>query len=513
MSKTEDHMELSNSKFINNNSSLVGQKEMLSNKRKNPELKFRIENSKDKVSTKHENDNSDSDSMSETNTQNIKSKRKQNKWSKKEDELLTSLVKEFDGAWTKISSCMIKRTPIQCLQRWTNILKPGLVKGHWSEEEDELLKKWVNSQKILDFTKCNDIIKGRSGKQCKERWLNVLNPEIVKGNWSKEEDYLIFKLFSKYGGKWNNFTIFFNGSRSENMIKNRFYSSIRRFATCAKKAGNFNLDETTMANAILKGLIELIMTKMNFKTEEELENYNKNVLKLDRLIEQNEDHSKKKEVHKETVNEKSGVKKERNDQLNFENLDFYSNLDYDKYIQTKNFLANNFNNFNFNEENADMCSINTDKNYSHLNSPIRYDFNNNASQENLHENTIEELENKIINFCNENNETNLNLQDETTIDISKNINNYLKKMEGQGSYNANYSNQTNNYETELTHEKNEKDLNSLKDNITNKSTNMHNSSSNLSENQSIDVVLNQLEELEKLIHRTKMQLLTKIGMN
>ena len=69
-----------------------------------------------------------------------------------------------------------------------------------------------------------------------------------------------------------------------------------------------------------------------------------------------------------------------------------------------------------------MCSINTDKNYSHLNSPIRYDFNNNASQENLHENTIEELENKILNFCNENNETNLNLQDETTIDI------YMIKM-------------------------------------------------------------------------------------
>ena len=138
MSKTEDHMELSNSKFIINNSSLLEQKEMLRNKRKNPELKFRIENSKDKVSTHHENDNSESDSISETNTQNIKSKRKQNKWSKKEDELLTSLVKEFDGAWTKISSCMIKRTPIQCLQRWTNILKPGLVKGHWSEEEDEL---------------------------------------------------------------------------------------------------------------------------------------------------------------------------------------------------------------------------------------------------------------------------------------------------------------------------------------------------------------------------------------
>jgi hypothetical protein len=28
----------------------------------------------------------------------------------------------------------------QCQQRWNKVLKPGLVKGHWSEEEDAILK-------------------------------------------------------------------------------------------------------------------------------------------------------------------------------------------------------------------------------------------------------------------------------------------------------------------------------------------------------------------------------------
>lgn len=516
MFKIEDDMEISKDKITNGRARDSLKSDLLNNKRKNPELKFRIENSKDKSCDNI--DQSQSDSISETNTQVNKSKRKQNKWTKKEDELLKNLVKEFDGAWTKISSCMIKRTPIQCLQRWTNILKPGLVKGHWSEEEDEILKKWVSSQKNLDFTKCNDIIKGRSGKQCKERWLNVLNPDIVKGNWTKEEDYIIFKLYSKYGGKWNNFTAFFNGSRSENMIKNRFYSSIRRFTTCAKKSGAVNLDEVEISNSILKGLVELIMDKMNFNSMKELENYDKNVLKLDRLIEFNDEHNlnnshKKKEISKEKINEQSKFKSEKIQDIDFDNLEF-CNLDYDKYIQTKNFLTNNVNNLNFNDEFAEICSVNTDKNYSHMNSPLRYDFNNN-NQDNLHENTIEELESKIMNFCNENEcDKNLNLNDETTMDISKNIENYLKKIDDNKKVQDSITEQlnlTNSVKAE-TCDKNKSDLMSLKDNITNNSTNFP-ISSYLSENQSIDVVLNQLEELERLIHKTKMQLLNKIGTN
>ena len=46
---------------------------------------------------------------------------------------------------------MQTRTPIQCLHRWTKILKPGLVKGHWTPEEDKLLMEYVDtlSAKLL----------------------------------------------------------------------------------------------------------------------------------------------------------------------------------------------------------------------------------------------------------------------------------------------------------------------------------------------------------------------------
>lgn len=77
------------------------------------------------------------------------------------------------------------------------------------------------------WSKCSNIIKGRSGKQCRERWFNTLNPEVKKGNWNPEEDYKIFVLFEKFGSKWSKIASFFKG-RTENSIKNRFYSTLRR---------------------------------------------------------------------------------------------------------------------------------------------------------------------------------------------------------------------------------------------------------------------------------------------
>ena len=33
------------------------------------------------------------------------------------------------------------------------------------------------------------------------RWQKVLNPELVKGPWTKEEDELVVKLVHQYGPK------------------------------------------------------------------------------------------------------------------------------------------------------------------------------------------------------------------------------------------------------------------------------------------------------------------------
>lgn len=103
----------------------------------------------------------------------------------------------------------------------------SLRKGPWSTEEDAILLDWVKLNGANKWTECSKKIRGRSGKQCRERWVNILNPSVKKGNWSEEEQDRIFDGLVKSLGSWSSLAKKLPG-RTENSIKNYFYSSIRR---------------------------------------------------------------------------------------------------------------------------------------------------------------------------------------------------------------------------------------------------------------------------------------------
>ena len=150
------------------------------------------------------------------------------KWTDHEDQLLKLAIREYgEKQWRLIAEKVYGRSPIQCLHRWSKILKPGLVKGPWSAHEDLLLKQWVDTQGPQKWSLCAKNIIGRSGKQCRERWFNILNPDVRKGEWKQEEDALIFQMFQTCGPKWTMIAGYLEG-RTENSIKNRFYSTIRK---------------------------------------------------------------------------------------------------------------------------------------------------------------------------------------------------------------------------------------------------------------------------------------------
>ena len=124
--------------------------------------------------------------------------------------------------------------------------KIDLKKGQWSYQEDKLLKQWVKLNGPKDWEACGRFIHGRKGKQCREHWNNCLNPELKKGCWSPEEDFLIMFFYEKCKGSWKKIVPLFQG-RIENSIKNRFYSQLRKYAT-----KNFERSERKKMKARIK---------------------------------------------------------------------------------------------------------------------------------------------------------------------------------------------------------------------------------------------------------------------
>jgi len=43
----------------------------------------------------------------------------------------------------------------------------------------------------------------RSGKQCRERWVNHLQPDIRKEVWTTEEEELLVHAHSTFGNRWS----------------------------------------------------------------------------------------------------------------------------------------------------------------------------------------------------------------------------------------------------------------------------------------------------------------------
>jgi len=134
----------------------------------------------------------------------LQQQKKGKKWQAEEDALLRSAIQVLgDKKWRLIAQHVPGRTSVQCLHRWTKILKPGLIKGPWSPDEDLVLREWVEAHGPKAWAKCAQVIKGRNGKQCRERWNNALNPSLTRGNWTYEEDVQIFNLYYQYGPKWS----------------------------------------------------------------------------------------------------------------------------------------------------------------------------------------------------------------------------------------------------------------------------------------------------------------------
>lgn len=79
--------------------------------------------------------------------------------------------------------------------------KEGLQKGPWSLSEDAQLIRLVSEIGARNWSAIAMHMKGREAKQCRDRWQHHLCPGIKKGPWTQEEDELILTLRLEMGQK------------------------------------------------------------------------------------------------------------------------------------------------------------------------------------------------------------------------------------------------------------------------------------------------------------------------
>ncbi|KAM3128385.1 hypothetical protein pb186bvf_019513 [Paramecium bursaria] len=181
----------------------------------------------------------------------LKSNSQTQRWNKEESKLYTwIMVKLFvqqqfsfkdipKYIWDQVSH-YLNKSPLQLEKKWQEYTISSV--NHfipWSREEDNVLNQLVNCHQQFR-TKISWSLIGnefneqihvtfRTGKKCRDRWLNVLDTSISKKSWKDQDTQQLLQYVSTFGKKW--FKIAGLMQRTENLVKNKYYGLIKKYKT------------------------------------------------------------------------------------------------------------------------------------------------------------------------------------------------------------------------------------------------------------------------------------------
>ncbi len=350
---------------------------------------------------------------------------KPNFWTEEEDKILKEKAEEFNYKnWNSIADFIPGRTSIQCSARYRRI-RPGLIKGAWDKEEDNKLlllyekygKNWAAISKEMPH---------RTGKQIRDRFLNSLDSKFERGKFTEEEDQAIIKYYKIYGNSWAKIAKKLK-TRTGDMVKNRFYSSLKK--TIFK---NKSFLKRKREHSFFQKNKKKIMEENNLELKQKSHEISqKNCTKTEQVI----NDEQKKNNEQNIIKNKNNIQiiknciKDNNELINLNvkmniNLNSTNNIDYDSNNYTNNIenKNNNQNNNNINKNNSFNKSVEYyDLGVKHL---LNYSENENKleNDNNTGFNLEENAKKKEISNYSELNE-NFRINNDLIIGLNGNVNN------------------------------------------------------------------------------------------
>ncbi|KAJ0575896.1 putative transcription factor MYB-HB-like family [Helianthus annuus] len=128
-----------------------------------------------------------------------------NEWTPSEDEELRKAVAEYgETNWQLVASTLEGRTGTQCSNRWKKSLNPQRERvGKWDPYEDKCLKVVVSLFGAKNWNKIAKFVPGRTQVQCRERWVNCLDPCLNMDEWTEEEDMKLKEAIEEHQYCWS----------------------------------------------------------------------------------------------------------------------------------------------------------------------------------------------------------------------------------------------------------------------------------------------------------------------